>query len=181
MNLGNPEEFTIREWRRTVIAATGSRSVFVIPPFAQDDPLQRRPDISRAGPYLGWSPRTNLDDGLARAIDYFQTRLDKPVSPCRLRAPRRVAPARGPRVVTGRTSRLSFMARRRPRGPARLALCWPMFLTGGVYVFPDTISYLRGGEVIWSLLADQPGAWSLAATDPAARGIRSSRPERGRG
>jgi UDP-glucuronate decarboxylase len=72
VNLGNPEEFTIRQLAEQVIALTGSRSRIVHRPMPQDDPRQRRPDISRAHDVLEWSPRTPLREGLRRTIDYFE-------------------------------------------------------------------------------------------------------------
>jgi UDP-glucuronate decarboxylase len=76
INLGNPEEFTIRALAEKVIAATGSGSALIFHPLPQDDPLQRRPDISRARQQLGWSPGIMLDDGLAPTIDYFRNLLE---------------------------------------------------------------------------------------------------------
>lgn len=71
VNLGNPGEFTIRELAEKVIALTGSRSRLVFRPLPQDDPKQRRPDISLAREKLGWSPVIQLDEGLQRTIAYF--------------------------------------------------------------------------------------------------------------
>jgi UDP-glucuronate decarboxylase len=72
INLGNPEEFTIRQLAEEVIALTGSRSRIVHRPLPQDDPRQRRPDISRAHDVLGWAPRTPLREGLKRTVAYFE-------------------------------------------------------------------------------------------------------------
>jgi UDP-glucuronate decarboxylase len=71
INLGNPEEFTIRQLAEQVVALTGSRSKIVHRPLPQDDPRQRRPDISRANSVLDWAPRTPLHEGLKRTIGYF--------------------------------------------------------------------------------------------------------------
>ena len=71
INLGNPEEFTIEQLAALVIEMTGSRSRIVRRPKPQDDPRQRRPDISNAYDVLSWAPRTSLKDGLARTIAYF--------------------------------------------------------------------------------------------------------------
>jgi len=71
VNLGNPEEFTIRELAETVIALTGSSSTIVHLPLPADDPRQRRPDISKAQELLGWRPTVGLRDGLMKAIEYF--------------------------------------------------------------------------------------------------------------
>jgi len=75
INLGNPNEMTIRDLARTVIEATGSRSPLIDLPKVQDDPMQRRPDIAQARKVLDWTPRTTLADGLARTIDYFESAL----------------------------------------------------------------------------------------------------------
>ena len=72
INLGNPVEFTIRELAEKVIELTGTASRLVHRPLPADDPMQRRPDISRARELLGdWQPRTALDEGLRATIGYF--------------------------------------------------------------------------------------------------------------
>ena len=71
VNLGNPGEFTIRQLAEKVIAMTGSRSEIVEQPLPQDDPLQRKPDITLARERLGWEPAISLDSGLERAVAYF--------------------------------------------------------------------------------------------------------------
>jgi UDP-glucuronate decarboxylase len=73
VNLGNPGEFTILELAEKVIRLTGSRSKIIFQPLPQDDPLQRKPDISLAAKNLGWVPAVNLEDGLKRTIAYFET------------------------------------------------------------------------------------------------------------
>ncbi len=75
INLGNPDEFTIRELAERVIAATGSKSVLEHRPLPQDDPRQRRPDIAQARRLLDWTPKVPLSDGLARTISYFDERV----------------------------------------------------------------------------------------------------------
>jgi UDP-glucuronate decarboxylase len=75
VNLGNPAEFSIIELAKAVIELTGSRSRIVHRPQPQDDPRQRRPDISRAHELLSWAPRTPLKDGLERTIAYFERLL----------------------------------------------------------------------------------------------------------
>jgi UDP-glucuronate decarboxylase len=72
VNLGNPGEFTILELARMVLELTGSSSELVYAPLPQDDPMQRRPDITLAGRELGWQPTIALRDGLLRTIDYFR-------------------------------------------------------------------------------------------------------------
>jgi UDP-glucuronate decarboxylase len=88
VNIGNPEEFTILELAAQVVEMTGSRSKIVHRPMPQDDPRQRRPDISKAQELLGWSPRTRLKVGLERTIAYF----DKLLADQSVRAQLTVAP-----------------------------------------------------------------------------------------
>lgn len=71
VNLGNPGEFTIAELATKVIELTNSSSEIVNLPLPQDDPKQRRPDISKAKKVLGWEPRIALEEGLKRTIGYF--------------------------------------------------------------------------------------------------------------
>lgn len=73
INLGNPNEFTIRELAEQVIDLTGSKSKIIYKPLPQDDPRQRQPDISKARAELNWIPTTNLREGLAKTIDYFSS------------------------------------------------------------------------------------------------------------
>jgi UDP-glucuronate decarboxylase len=75
INIGNPSEFTILQLALEVIELTGSRSRPVHRPKPEDDPRQRRPDISRAQQVLGWAPRTPLKEGLLRTIAYFEELL----------------------------------------------------------------------------------------------------------
>jgi UDP-glucuronate decarboxylase len=72
INLGNPNEFTIRELAEKVVALTGSRSELVHNPLPQDDPKQRQPDIALARAKLGWGPNIALEEGLVRTIEYFR-------------------------------------------------------------------------------------------------------------
>jgi UDP-glucuronate decarboxylase len=73
VNLGNPIEFTIKELAEQVIELTGSRSKITYMPLPQDDPRQRRPDISLARSVLnGWEPSVKLHEGLLHTIDYFE-------------------------------------------------------------------------------------------------------------
>ena len=72
INIGNPNEFTIRELAEKVIALTGSKSRLVQHPLPTDDPKQRQPNINLAKQVLGWEPKVPLDDGLARTVDYFR-------------------------------------------------------------------------------------------------------------
>jgi UDP-glucuronate decarboxylase len=75
VNLGNPGEFTILDLAEKVIRLTGSRSKIVFKPLPVDDPTQRCPDIERAREKLGWQPAIDLEEGLARTIDYFRNLL----------------------------------------------------------------------------------------------------------
>ena len=72
INLGNPREFTMFELAETVIKLTGSSSSIVYKELPQDDPQQRKPDISRAKEVLGWEPTIELEEGVQRTIEYFQ-------------------------------------------------------------------------------------------------------------
>lgn len=78
VNLGNPNEFTIRELATKVIELTGSRSKLEFRPLPSDDPMQRQPDISLARKELAWQPTVRLDDGLKKTIAYFQALLEAP-------------------------------------------------------------------------------------------------------
>jgi UDP-glucuronate decarboxylase len=76
VNLGNPVEFTIGSLAAMVIKMTGSKSGISYLPLPQDDPRQRKPDISLAGKELGWSPKVDIETGLAKTIDYFRMTLN---------------------------------------------------------------------------------------------------------
>lgn len=73
VNLGNPDERTIAELARLVIAITGSSSSLEHRPLPVDDPKVRCPDISKAKAALGWWPQVGLEDGLARTVEWFRT------------------------------------------------------------------------------------------------------------
>jgi UDP-glucuronate decarboxylase len=76
INLGNPNEFTIRQLAEQVIQLTGSKSKMVFRPLPADDPLQRQPDISRAREHLAdWQPKVQLEEGLRHTIAYFDELL----------------------------------------------------------------------------------------------------------
>jgi UDP-glucuronate decarboxylase len=72
INIGNPNEFTVRELAERVIRLTNSTSRIVEAPLPQDDPKQRQPDISKAKRDLGWEPSVQLEQGLVKTIDYFR-------------------------------------------------------------------------------------------------------------
>ncbi|EIN00150.1 NAD-dependent epimerase/dehydratase [Paraburkholderia hospita] len=71
-NIGNPSEITIRELAETVLRLTGSRSRIEYRPLPSDDPVQRRPDITKARAHLDWEPGVMLEDGLKETIAYFK-------------------------------------------------------------------------------------------------------------
>ncbi len=72
-NIGNPGEFTILECAHVVLEVTGSGSKIRFEPLPQDDPKQRRPDISKAKRLLGWEPKIDLQTGLQMSLDYFRS------------------------------------------------------------------------------------------------------------
>ena len=73
VNLGNPEEITVKELAGKVIESSGSRSLIAYEPLPQDDPKVRRPDISQASTILHWKPEVTLDEGLRKTIEWFKT------------------------------------------------------------------------------------------------------------
>jgi UDP-glucuronate decarboxylase len=75
VNVGNPGEFTMLELAEHVLRLTGSKSKIEYRPLPQDDPRQRKPDISLAKSKLGWAPTVNLEDGLKETIGYFRKLL----------------------------------------------------------------------------------------------------------
>lgn len=75
INFGNPQEFTIAELAQIILEAVGSSAQIAHLPLPQDDPTQRRPDISLAKDVLGWSPTVDLTAGLSKTIDYFRELL----------------------------------------------------------------------------------------------------------
>ena len=79
VNLGNPNELTIRQLAEKVIETTGSSSRITHKPLPSDDPVQRQPDISLARERLGWQPSIELERGLERTIPYFDALLRKQV------------------------------------------------------------------------------------------------------
>lgn len=75
VNIGNPGEFTVLDLAQKVIALTKSSSKIVFLPLPNDDPAQRRPDITLAKENLGWNPAINLEEGLIKTIEYFRLAL----------------------------------------------------------------------------------------------------------
>ena len=78
VNIGNPIEWTILECAQTVLDVTGSDSEIVFEPLPQDDPMQRKPDITKARQRLGWEPRIDLRTGLGLSLDYFRSQIEEP-------------------------------------------------------------------------------------------------------
>jgi dTDP-glucose 4,6-dehydratase len=72
-NIGNPDEYTVKELAEMVLELTGSKSALVHLPLPTDDPKVRKPDITRARETLGWEPQVPVREGLARTIEYFRT------------------------------------------------------------------------------------------------------------
>lgn len=75
-NVGNPTEFTVLEFANQVLKLTGSKSEIIFEDLPQDDPKQRKPDISKALEVLGWEPKIELAEGLATTLEYFQSRVN---------------------------------------------------------------------------------------------------------
>ena len=75
INLGNPVELTVRGLAELIVEKTASRSKIVFQELPQDDPKQRKPDISRAKKILGWSPDIEISEGLDKTIKYFSSKL----------------------------------------------------------------------------------------------------------
>ena len=75
VNIGNPNELTIKEFAERIIRITGSTSKLTFQPLPVDDPKQRRPDITRAGKILGWKPVVDLEKGLTDTIAWFKPRV----------------------------------------------------------------------------------------------------------
>ena len=75
VNLGNPHELSVLEFAREIIRVTGSRSRIAFQPLPQDDPKQRRPDITRANNWLQWSPQVPLAEGLKQTVAFFRAKV----------------------------------------------------------------------------------------------------------
>jgi dTDP-glucose 4,6-dehydratase len=78
VNIGNPQEWTIVECAEAVLRVTGSPSKVAFRPLPKDDPMQRRPDITRARTLLGWEPKIDLETGLRQSLEYFRSQLPQP-------------------------------------------------------------------------------------------------------
>jgi dTDP-glucose 4,6-dehydratase len=77
VNIGNPDEITIKEFGEEIIKLTGSKSKIIYKPLPEDDPKQRRPDITKAQEILGWSPKFSRSEGLKPTLEYFQNVVNK--------------------------------------------------------------------------------------------------------
>jgi len=77
VNLGNPEEISILEIAKKIVAISGSRSDIIFRKLPEDDPHRRCPDITKAKQLLKWKPSVRLDEGLVKTIEYFSKRLKK--------------------------------------------------------------------------------------------------------
>ncbi|MCH7658336.1 MAG: SDR family oxidoreductase [Bacteroidetes bacterium] len=75
VNIGNPDEFSIKELAEMIIDITGSKSKITFEPLPADDPTQRKPDIIKAKEMLNWEPKIKLEEGLIKTIDYFKKTL----------------------------------------------------------------------------------------------------------
>lgn len=75
VNMGNPEEYSILDLAKKIIALTGSRSKIVYKPLPSDDPVKRQPDITLARQKLGWQPKVSVEEGLLKTIEYFRNEL----------------------------------------------------------------------------------------------------------
>ncbi|HVS65893.1 MAG TPA: UDP-glucuronic acid decarboxylase family protein [Thermoanaerobaculia bacterium] len=78
VNVGNPEEMTIKHFAERILALTSSSSTIAHEPLPVDDPKTRQPDIAKARQMLGWEPAVELDDGLERTIEYFSSLEPEP-------------------------------------------------------------------------------------------------------
>jgi dTDP-glucose 4,6-dehydratase len=76
VNVGNPSEWTILDCAKAVLKVAGSPSKIVHRPLPQDDPTQRRPDISKARRLFGWEPKIDLETGLRLSLDYFRSLVE---------------------------------------------------------------------------------------------------------
>ena len=87
-NVGNPDEYTVRQLAELVVELTGTKAPIVYEPLPKDDPKVRKPDITRARAMLGWEPKVHVRDGLARTIEYFRRHVGTPMMAPRTPRPR---------------------------------------------------------------------------------------------
>jgi dTDP-glucose 4,6-dehydratase len=79
VNIGNPNEMTVLEFAKKIIALTGSKSTIEYKPLPVDDPQVRQPDISKAKKILGWEPKVQLEEGLLKTIEYFRSQQERKI------------------------------------------------------------------------------------------------------
>jgi len=72
VNIGNPDEITIKQFGEEIIRLTGTKSKIIYKPLPEDDPKQRKPDITKAQQILGWNPKYSRSEGLKPTLDYFK-------------------------------------------------------------------------------------------------------------
>jgi dTDP-glucose 4,6-dehydratase len=77
VNIGNPREMTIKQFAEEIQRITGTDSEIVYKPLPVDDPKVRQPDITRAKKVLGWEPRVQFEEGIAKTIDYFRGCIER--------------------------------------------------------------------------------------------------------
>jgi dTDP-glucose 4,6-dehydratase len=80
VNIGNPDEITIKEFAEEIIKITGTGSSITYEELPEDDPQVRQPDISRAREILDWEPKVDRKEGLRRTLDYFQKKVEAEAS-----------------------------------------------------------------------------------------------------
>ena len=73
VNIGNPDEISILDFAKEIVKLTGTTQKIIYKPLPKDDPLQRQPDISRAKEILGWEPKVDRAQGMAKTYDYFKS------------------------------------------------------------------------------------------------------------
>jgi dTDP-glucose 4,6-dehydratase len=81
LNIGNPDEITIKEFAEEILKLTGANQKIIFEPLPQDDPKQRRPDITKAKEILGWEPKVSRAEGLKITFEYFKSLEDKELKP----------------------------------------------------------------------------------------------------
>jgi dTDP-glucose 4,6-dehydratase len=94
-NIGNPDEYTVKQLAELVVELTGTSAPIVYEPLPKDDPKVRKPDITRARMMLGWEPKVHVRDGLARTIEYFRQHVGTPMMAPRTPRPRPASATRG--------------------------------------------------------------------------------------